>query len=254
MTQISFALIISIFAKRFDEKTFKFWIFATRDDFSYIFITLTKNDLMRLICLNENKRISNAWLRFDINVKNDRRISTFANSNVSHCFIAQRIVDQLKLKLQYFLNKIRLKNDKTIDVVDFVSYEWNKNKFHTIFDYLVFNIKNDLILNENFWQKYRLIFDYDTLKMRVTNKNNIHLLSSILNNRSHLQIFENQSSKAQILDKRVFERFIRKNATFYLYVVRKKIKKKSSNRQKNWFQFNILSITRNWTKHWKSTC
>ena len=130
-------------------------------------------------------------MRFDIDIENDRKISTFANSNISHCFIAQRIIDQLKLKLQYFFDKMRLKSDKIVDVVDFVSYKWNKNEFYTIFDYLVFNMKNDLILNENFWQKYRLIFDYDTLKMRVTNENNIYLFSSISNDRSHLQILEN---------------------------------------------------------------
>ena len=130
------------------------------------------------------------------------------------------------MKLQYFFDKIRLKNNKIVDVVNFVSYKWNKNEFHTIFDYLVFNIKNDLILNENFWQKYRLIFDYDTLKIRVTNENNIYLFSNISNNRLYLQILENQLSKTRILNKRVFERFVRKNATFYLYVIRKKIKKK----------------------------
>ena len=86
--QISFTFITSIFAKRFDKRTFKFWIFTTRDDFSYIFITSTRNNLMRLIYLNKNKRMSNAWLRFDIDIENDRKISTFANSNVSHCFIA----------------------------------------------------------------------------------------------------------------------------------------------------------------------
>ena len=121
--QISFTFITSIFAKRFDEKTFKFWIFATRDDFSYIFITSTKNNLIKLICLNENKRISKTWLRFNIDIESDRKILTFANLNVSYYFIAQRIIDQLKLKLQYFFNKIRLKNNKIIDVVDFVSYE-----------------------------------------------------------------------------------------------------------------------------------
>ena len=184
--QILFTLILSIFAKRFDEKTFKFWTFATRDDFSYIFIILTKNYLMKLICLNENKRISKTWLRFNIDIKNDRKVLTFANSNVSHCFIAQHIVNQLRLKLQYFFDKMRLKNNKIVDVVDFVSYKWNKNKFYTIFDCLIFNIKNDLILNENFWQKYRLIFDYDTLKIRVTNKNNIYLFSNISNDRLYL--------------------------------------------------------------------
>ena len=121
--QILFTFIISIFVKRFNEKTLKFWIFATSDDFSYIFITSTKNNFMKLICLNENKRISKTWLRFDIDIKNDRKVLTFVNSNVSHYFIAQRIVDQLRLKLQYFFDKIRLKNDKIVDVVDFVSYK-----------------------------------------------------------------------------------------------------------------------------------
>ena len=42
----------------------------------------------------------------------------FANSKVFHCFIAQRIVNQLRLKLQQFFDKVRLKSDKTINVVD----------------------------------------------------------------------------------------------------------------------------------------
>ena len=115
---------------------------------------------------------------------------------------------------------MQLKNDKIVDVVDFTKFNWNKNEFHTIIDCLIFNMNNDLILNENFWQKYRLIFDYNTFDMRVTNENQKFLFANMKNHNSRLQILENQSFEIQIVTKRVFERLIRKNVQIYLYVVR----------------------------------
>ena len=43
----------------------------------------------------------------------------FANLNIFYCFIVKRIIDQFKLKLQYFFNEIRLKSNKIVNVVDF---------------------------------------------------------------------------------------------------------------------------------------
>ena len=81
-------------------------------------------------------------------------------------------------------------------------------------------MKNDLILGENFWQEYRLIFNYDTLSIRVTNDNEKYFFFDIKINHSHLQILDNQSSLIMKFKRRVFEKCVRKNAQFYLYVVR----------------------------------
>ena len=175
---------------------------------------------MFLINLNANRRMSKAWLRFDVNAKKERRVAVFANSDVFHCFIAQRIVDLLRLKLQHFFGKVQLKSDKIVDVVDFTKFSWGKDEFHTIIDCLIFNMDNDLILDENFWQKYRLVFDYNTLDMRVTDGNQKFLLASMKDHNSRLQIFENQSFEVQVVTRRAFERLIRKSAQVYLYVVR----------------------------------
>ena len=175
---------------------------------------------MFLINLNVNERMSKTWFRFDVDAKEERRIAVFVDSNVSHCFIAQRIVDFLRLKLQHFSDRVQLKNDKTVDVVDFTKFNWSKNEFHTIIDCLILNMNNDLILNENFWQKYRLVSDYNTFDMRVTDENQKFLLASMKNHSFRLQILENQSFEVQVVKRRAFERLIRKNAQVYLYVVR----------------------------------
>ena len=83
------------------------------------------------------------------------------------------------------------------------------------------NIKNDLILNENFWQKYCLISDYNTLNIRITNDNRKYFFFNINFNRSHLRILENQSSLIMKFKRRVFKRCVQKSAQFYLYVVHK---------------------------------
>ena len=115
---------------------------------------------------------------------------------------------------------MRLKEDKIVDIVDIIQLQWNRDEFHIIIKCIILNMKNDLILNENFWQKYRLIFDYDTLNIRVTNDDEKYFFSDIKINHSHLQIFDNQSSLIIKFERRVFEKCVRKSAQFYLYVVR----------------------------------
>ena len=44
-----------------------------------------------------------------------------------------------------------LKRDKIVDVVDIIQLQWNRDEFHIIIKYIILNMKNDLILNENFW-------------------------------------------------------------------------------------------------------
>ena len=81
-------------------------------------------------------------------------------------------------------------------------------------------MKNDLILNENFWQKYRLTSDYDIMRIKIKAEE-IEYCFNEIENRSRFQIFENQSSVVDEVNKRVFERFIRKKTKVFLYIVRK---------------------------------
>ena len=86
---------------------------------------------------------------------------------------------------------MRLKKDKIVDVVNIIQLQWNRDEFHIIIECIILNMKNDLILSENFWQKYRLIFDYDTLSIRVTNNDEKYFFFDIEINHSHLQILGN---------------------------------------------------------------
>ena len=81
-------------------------------------------------------------------------------------------------------------------------------------------MKNDLILSENFWQKYRLTFDYDTMKVRIRFKKNEFIFASI-DNQFKFKILKNQSFAAEKINRRIFERIVKKSAKVYLYVVRK---------------------------------
>ena len=175
---------------------------------------------MKLFCLNfHNLRISKTWLRFDVNA-NERIVSIFIDSKISHCFLAQRIVDQLKLKLQQSSDRMRLKSDKIISIVDFIQIIWNKKKFHITIDCKMLNMKNDFILNENFWQNYRLCFDYDTLECKIKNNEVKHLLHDMNSDRSRFQIFSNEFFEIEMISRRAFEKFIRKNAKCFFYVIR----------------------------------
>ena len=187
---------------------------------SYEFKQQDVADEMFLIIIEKSdRRRFNAWLRFNIVVK-EQRVSIFVDSNVSYCFIVQHIVDLLKLKLQHISDKMRLKKDKIVDVVDIIQLQWGRDEFHIIIECIILNMENDLILGENFWQKYCLIFDYDTLNIRVTNDDEKYFFFDIKINHSHLQILDNQSLLIIKFEHRVFEKCVRKNAQFYLYVVR----------------------------------
>ena len=84
---------ISMIEKFFNKKRFKFWNFINRSNDSYEQQSQSRNDLLRLICLNKNnKRILKTWLRFDIDA-NDHSILIFTNSKISHYFIIQRIIN-----------------------------------------------------------------------------------------------------------------------------------------------------------------
>ena len=50
-------------------------------------------------------------------------MSIFIDLKASHCFIVQRIVDLLKLKLQHIFEKMRLKKIKIVDVVDIIQLQ-----------------------------------------------------------------------------------------------------------------------------------
>ena len=103
---------------------------------------------------------------------------------------------------------MQLKKNKTVDVVDITQLQWNRDEFHTIIECIILNMKNDLILNENFWQKYCLIFNYDTLSIRITNDDKKYFFFDIKINHSHLQILGNQLLLIIKLERHVFERCV----------------------------------------------
>ena len=115
---------------------------------------------------------------------------------------------------------MRLKNDKIVSIVNFIQFIWNKKKFHIIINCKMINMKNDFILIENFWENYRLCFDYDTLDCKINNKKIKHLFHDMNFDRSRFQMFNNEFSKITSMSRRAFEKFIRKNAKCYFYVIR----------------------------------
>ena len=115
---------------------------------------------------------------------------------------------------------MRLKNDKIVSIVDFIQITWNKKKFHIIIDCKILNMKNDFILNENFWQNYRLYFDYDTFECKIKNNEVKHLLHDMNFDRSRVQIFNNEFFETEMISRRAFVKFIRKNAKCFFYVIR----------------------------------
>ena len=146
---------------------------------------------------------------------------------------------------------MRLKNDKIIDVVDSIQIFWIKNKFRITIDYIMLNMKNDLILNENFWQNYRLCFDYDIMNVKIMNNEIEYSLYDMYSNFSRFQIFNIELSRVNYVSRRVFEKLIRKNVKcFFLLVMSKNLLKC----QKKLLSFNELSSTQSWTKLWISIC
>ena len=81
---------------------------------------------------------------------------------------------------------MRLKNDKIVDVVDSTQIFWIENEFRITIDCIMLNMKNDLILNENFWQNYRLCLDYDIMNVKIMNNEIEHSLYDIHVNFSRL--------------------------------------------------------------------
>lgn len=112
------------------------------------------------------ERPKKTWLRFDV-VDGQYRITVFADSGATHCFIARRVVDLLGLELEHASGEVRLEGGKSVDVVGAVNYTWRKGGFQTTTRCIVLDMENDLILGENFWQEYRLSPDYETLGVRV---------------------------------------------------------------------------------------
>ena len=107
---------------------------------------------------------------------------------------------------------MRLKKNKIVDVVDIIQLQWGRGEFHIIIKCIILNMKNDLILGENFWQKYHLTFDYDILNIRVTNDGEKYFLFDIKINYSHLQILDNQSLLIMKFKHCVFEKCVWKGA------------------------------------------
>ena len=65
------------------------------------------------------------------------------------------------------------------------------------------------------------MFDFNTLNIRVINDDEKYFLFDIKINHSHLQILDNQSLLIIKFERRVFKKYVRKNAQSYLYVIRR---------------------------------
>ena len=115
---------------------------------------------------------------------------------------------------------MRLKSDKIVDVVNSIQIFWIKDEFRITIDCMMLNMKNDLILNENFWQNYRLCLDYDIMSVKVMNNEIEHSLYDMHAKFSRFQILNNESSRVDCVSRRVFERLIRKNVECFLYFIR----------------------------------
>ena len=126
----------------------------------------------------------------------------------------------MKLKLQHFFDKVRLKSDKTVDVVNSIQISWIKNEFRITIDYMMLNMKNDFILNENLWQNYRLCFNYDVFEIKVMNNEIKYSLFDMYVNFSRFQILNNESLRVDCISRRVFEKFIRKSVECFFYFIR----------------------------------
>ena len=168
MTSMRNELILFIIeTTKFNSRTFELRALFNHFDDSYKLSLEDSSDEIFLIILNKSsKEKSKAWLRFDIEHEN-KRITIFVDFDATHCFITRRIIDLLRLKLQLFSNRVQLESDKSVDVVDVTKFTWRKSEFYISTSCVILNIKNDLILDENFWKKYRLTSDYETMSIRV---------------------------------------------------------------------------------------
>ena len=117
-----------------------------------------------------------------------------------------------------FLTKCDWKTIKLFrSLISFKLFE--TKKIHIIIDCKMLNMKNDFILNENFWQNYRLCFDYDTLECEIKNNEIKHLLHDMNFDRSRFQMFNNEFFEIEVISRRAFEKFIWKNAKYFIYFI-----------------------------------
>ena len=122
---------------------------------------------------------------------------------------------------------MRLKNDKIVDVVDSTQIFWIENEFRITIDCIMLNMKNDLILNENFWQNYRLCLDYDIMNVKIMNNEIKHSLYDMHSNFSRFQIFNNELSRVNCVSRRVSKNSYEKmlSVFFILFVMSKNLLK-----------------------------
>ena len=113
---------------------------------------------------------------------------------------------------------IHLEGGKTILTLSFVQATWQKNGFSDCTKFIVLDMRNDMILGQDFWIKYQLVPDYVSLRVRVhINKTEYHLHR--LDICPHLQLLENIPQEANLVDKGKFQQLLCKGAEPYLYIV-----------------------------------
>ena len=158
------------------------------------------------------------WMRFDLDI-GGCPLEVFADSGATNCFIARRIVERLGLELQQSTGRVRLEGGKAVDILGAVTLPWSYGSFSTITNCIVLDMDHDLILGEDFWIEHRLVPDYDTMGVRIQKDGVEHRLQGAKNTCA-LQILENVPTEFSEINRRGFERLLRKGAQACMYVVR----------------------------------
>ena len=180
----------------------------------------TGKEILQTMSMNMMDRCAHEWLRFDASM-HQHRVHIFVDSGASNCYLSKRIVDQLGLEMKRTEERsvVHLEGGKTIPTLGFVQAMWQKNGFSDCTKFIVLDMRNDVILGQDFWIKYQLVPDYVSLRVRVhINKTEYHLHR--LDICPHLQLLENIPQEANLVDKGKFQRLLRKGAEPYLYIVR----------------------------------
>ena len=115
----------------------------------------TEKEILQTMLMNMMNCCAHEWLQFDV-FMHQHWVHIFVDSEASNCYLSKRIVNQLKLEMKQTEKRsvIYLKEDKTILTLSFIQIMWQKNDFSDCTKFIVLNMRNDVILEQNFWIKY----------------------------------------------------------------------------------------------------
>ena len=179
----------------------------------------TGKEILQTMLMNMMNCCAHEWLQFDVFI-HQYWVHIFVDSGASNCYLSKRIVNQLELEMKQTEKRsvIHLKEGKTLLTLGFVQAMWQKNDFSDCTKFIVLNMRNNMILEQDFWIKYQLVPNYVSLRVRVhINETEYHLHR--LDICSYLQLLENISQEANLVDKKKFQQLLHKKAESYLYIV-----------------------------------